>query len=123
MRYFMTIILDPATDADMVDIPQALEQAMGPYIENEIGSGRLISTAGLKRSREATRIAGHTGKLAPIDGPFAEAKEVVGGYAVIEVPDKAAAVAVAESFVQMHVDNGMPNITVEVRPIDGGYNY
>lgn len=123
MRYFMTIILDPQTDADTGPIPEALGDAMGPYMEKEIAAGRLISTGGLKRSREATRIAGHTGKLATTDGPFAEAKEVVGGYAVIEVPDKQAAIDTASRFVKLHVDNGMPNITVEVREIEGGVNY
>jgi hypothetical protein len=123
MRYFMTIILDPQTDAGDAPVPEALGEAMGPFIETEMAAGRLISTAGLKRSREATRVAGHTGRLATMDGPFAEAKEVVGGYAVIEVPDKAAARAMASDFVKLHVDNGMPNITVEVREIDGGFNY
>jgi hypothetical protein len=123
MRYFMTIIVDPQTDAGEAPVPKALGDAMGPYIEKEIASGRLISTAGLKRSREATRISGHSGRLAATDGPFTEAKEVVGGYAVIEVPDNEAAIATASGFVKLHVDNGMPNIVVEVRPIDGGYNY
>ena len=81
------------------------------------------STGGLKRSSQGTRINGHTGRLATTDGPFTEAKEVIGGYAVIEVPDKQAAIDTAASFVKLHIDNGMPNITVEVREIDGGYNY
>ena len=123
MRYFMSILLDPQTDAGEKPVPQALQDAMGPFIEQEIASGRLISTGGLKRSRDATRITGSAGHKTPIDGPFAEAKEVVGGYAVLEVPDKAAAIAAASDFVKLHVDNGMPNITVEVRAIDGGYNF
>ncbi len=123
MRYFMSIMLDPATDAGDTKVPQALMDAMGPYIEKEVASGRLVSTGGLKRSKDATRISGHGGKLATTDGPFAEAKEVVGGYVVFEVPDKAAAVAAASDFVRLHVDNGLPNVTVEVRQIDGGVNY
>ncbi len=123
MRYFMSIILDPQTDAGDTPVPQALMDAMGPHIDREVASGRLISTGGLRRSTEATRVSGHTGRLATTDGPFAEAKEVIGGYAVIEVPDKQAAIAAASDFVKLHVDNGMPNITVEVRAIDGGHNY
>jgi hypothetical protein len=123
MRYFMTIIIDPKTDSGDTPPPEALMDAMGPHVEREIASGRLISTGGLKRSNEGTRITGHTGKLATKDGPFTEAKEVIGGYAVLEVPDKAAAITAASDFVKLHVNNGMPNITVEVRPIEGGYNY
>jgi hypothetical protein len=123
MRYFMSIIVDPQTDAGTSPVPQALMDAMGPYIEKEVASGRLISTGGLKRSNEATRVNGHTGRLATTDGPFTEAKEIVGGYAVLEAPDKQAAIAAASDFVKLHVDNGMPNIVVEIRAIDGGYNY
>ena len=123
MRYFMTILLDPQTDGGVIPVPDKLMEAMGPFVDKWVDSGRLISTGGLKRSAEGTRIKGNTGKLATTDGPFAEAKEVVGGYAVLEVPDKAAAIAAASEFVQLHVDNGMPNVTVEVRAIDGGYNY
>jgi hypothetical protein len=108
MRYFMTIILDPQTDAGAFKVPEALGEAMGPYIEKEVASGRLISTGGLKRSSEATRVSGRTGRLATTDGPFAEAKEVVGGYVVIEVPDKAAAVAAASDFVELTLPTACP---------------
>jgi hypothetical protein len=42
---------------------------------------------------------------------------------VIEAPTKDAAIDVAKSFVQLHIESGMPDVTVEVRQIDGGYNY
>ena len=123
MRYFMSIVLSPEYDSGKRPVPQAIMDAMGPYVEKWIASGSLISTGGLKSSAQGTRITGNTGKTAATDGPFAEAKEVVGGYAVIEAADQKAAVDIAKSFVQLHIDNGMPDVTVEVRQIDGGYNY
>lgn len=122
MRYFMTIVLDRDFDAEQ-PAPQELMDAMGPYIEKQLASGKLISTAGLMPARTATRLRGHGGKIATVDGPFAEAKEIIGGYAVIEATDRADALAVAESFVQLHIDHGMPDISVDVREIEGGYNY
>lgn len=122
MRYFMTIILDPETDAGVKAVPQGVMDAMGPYVDRQVASGVLISTGGLKRSNTAARLDGHSGRIVATDGPFAEAREVVGGYAVIEVPDRDAALAVAAEFVQLHLDNGMPDVAVEVREIDGGYN-
>jgi hypothetical protein len=122
MRYMLSIILDPAYDAGK-PAPDSLMEAMGPYVEKQVASGKMISSAGLKRTDTAVRVAGHTGKLASTDGPFTEAKEVIGGYAVIEVPNRAAAIAEANEFVQLHIDHGMPDVTVEVREIDGGYNY
>ena len=122
MRYMLSIILAPEYDAGK-PAPDSLMEAMGPYVEKGIASGQLISTAGLKRTESGARVSGHTGKLASTDGPFTEAKEVIGGYAIIEVADRRAALAAADEFVQLHIDHGMPDVTVEVREIDGGYNY
>ena len=119
----MSIILSPEYDSGKKPVPQGIMDAMGPYVEKWVASGSLISTGGLKGSAQGTRVDGNRGKAATTDGPFAEAKEVVGGYAVIEAADKDAAVDIAKSFVQLHIDNGMPDVTVEVRQIDGGYNY
>jgi hypothetical protein len=121
MRYFMSII--PPADLKPEDVSQGLMDAMGPWMEKSLKTGTLVSTGGLKPAEEGRRLKGHTGKIATTDGPFAEAKEVVGGYAVFEAPDMKAATALAAEFLQMHIDNGLPNITLEVREIAGGANY
>lgn len=122
MRYFMTIILRPDQEANAA--PPELQEAMGPYIERHIASGALISTAGLMRTGNGgARVIANAGKLSTTDGPFTEAKELVGGYAVLEAPDRHAAIAIAREFVELHTANGWPDITVEVREIEGGYNY
>jgi hypothetical protein len=121
MRYFMTIVIDPEYDAETMPVPKAVGDAVEPFVEKHMASGVLISTGGLKRSRTGTRVDGRAGQIVITDGPFAEAKEVLGGYAVIEVPSHQAAVAIAEEFVRFHVDNGMP-CRCEVREFDGGYN-
>lgn len=121
MRYFMAII--PPADLKPEDVPQALMDAMGPWMEKVLASGALVSTAGLKPAGEGRRLRGHTGKVATTDGPFAEAKEVVGGYAVFEAADLDAATTLAAGFLQLHVDNGLPNVTLEIREIAGGVNY
>lgn len=121
MRYFMTII--PPANLGEGDVPQGLMDAMGPWMERNLASGALVSTGGLTPAAEGKRLKGHTGKIATTDGPFAEAKEVVGGYAVFEAPDLAAATALGAEFLQMHIDNGMPGVTLEIRAIAGGANY
>jgi hypothetical protein len=121
MRYFMSII--PPADLKPEDVSQGLMDAMGPWIEKRVASGALVSTAGLKPPGEGKRLSGHSGKIATIDGPFAEAKEIVGGYAVFEAADMDAASALAAEFLQLHIDNGLPNVTLEVREIAGGVNY
>ena len=64
-----------------------------------------------------------TGDIRITDGPFAESKEVIGGYAVVEASDLASATATAQEFMQMHIENGLPNMTLELRKIIGGANY
>jgi hypothetical protein len=60
------------------------------------------------------------GRLSVIDGPFVEAKEVIGGYAIFELRDKEEAVAKAVEFMQVHRDH-MPGWegTCEVRAFAG----
>jgi len=121
MRYFMSII--PPADLQPEQVPQGLSDAMGPWMEKNLASGALVSTGGLKPVEEGRRLAGRTGEVTITDGPFAEAKEVLGGYAVFEAPDFQSATALAREFLQMHIDNGLPNIVLELREIAGGANY
>ena len=91
-------------------------------------SGRLalVTLWLLSKHRSAKagkRLSGHTGKVATTDGPFAEAKEVIGGYIVFEAPDMDGAVALASKFMQMHIKYGLPDTTFEIREIAGGANY
>ena len=121
MRYFMSII--PPADLKPEDVPQGLMDAMGPWMTKQLADGVLISTGGLKPATEGKRLKGHSGKVAITDGPFAEAREVLGGYAVFEAPDIQAATALAGGFLQMHIDNGLRDVVLEVREIAGGVNY
>lgn len=121
MRYFMTII--PPQDVETRNIKDGFGPAMEGWLERSLTSGALISTGGLKPAREGRRLNGHTGKIATTDGPFAEAKEVVGGYAVFEAPSLDAATALGAEFLQMHIDFGLPDVTFEIREIVGGANY
>ena len=120
MRYFVAII--PPAGLKPEDVPQGLMDDMGPWMEKSVASGALISTGGLKNSASGVRLSGHGGRISVVDGPFAEAKEVIGGYAVFECASKAEAIKVASDFVDLHIKHGMPDIVVEVREIAGGYN-
>ena len=82
--------------------PQALMEAMGGFIEKSLKSGGLVETGGLAQTSAAVRIRQSGGKLKTTDGPFAETKEVVGGYAILEAPSRDAAVAMMREFMQLH---------------------
>jgi len=83
-------------------IPQALMDAMGKFVDDNMKSGVLKETAGLKPTAEGVRVRSSSGKLSVTDGPFTEAKEIVGGYALVEVKSTQEALDVARQFMELH---------------------
>jgi hypothetical protein len=83
-------------------IPQALMDAMGEFVNEGFKSGILKDTAGLKPTSEGFRVRLSKKQLKVSDGPFTESKEVVGGYAMVELPSKEAALEVAREFMDLH---------------------
>lgn len=77
--------------------PAQLEE-IGKLIEDTAKAGILLATGGLAPSATGTRITLSNGELTITDGPFAEAKELVGGWALIEVGSKAEAIEWAKRF-------------------------
>ena len=82
--------------------PQALMEAMGEFVTQGFKSGVLKDTAGLKPSSEGFRVRTTGGRLKVTDGPFAESKEIVGGYALVEVPSREEALKLAREFMELH---------------------
>jgi hypothetical protein len=99
----------------------ALLEAMHKLSAREIAAGRMIDNAGLMPAAQGARVSLNAGKLRVLDGPFAEAKEVIGGYAILELRDRNEAVASAVEFMQLHRDL-MPGWegTCEVREVASG---
>ena len=100
-------------------IPAGLLEAMGKFVEEGFKSGVLKDTAGLKSSADGLRIRQSGGKLTVTDGPFTEAKELVGGYALVEVTSKEEARQVARQFMEIHLKH-WPEFEgeCEVRPLE-----
>lgn len=82
--------------------PQALLDAMDKYVQESLADGSVVETGGLGGTATGTRIRISRGKLTVTDGPFTEAKEVVGGYAVLEAPSKREALEAAQRFMRLH---------------------
>jgi hypothetical protein len=99
MKYLMFIRAD---ESYRFQIPQGLQEAMGQFVADGFKSGVLKDTAGLKASSEGVRIRLSRGKLRATDGPFTEAKEVVGGYALVEVQSRQEALDAARRFMELH---------------------
>jgi hypothetical protein len=82
--------------------PQGLMDAMDEFIGGYAKQGKFLDGAGLKSSHRGKRIRLHDGKLTVIDGPFTETKELVGGYAIMDLADDAEALDVATKFMELH---------------------
>ena len=100
MRYMM--LIKHSADYDVSKVPQALFGAMGEFVEAQIKKGTFIDGAGLQPLSKATRVRLSRGKITVSDGPFAEAKEVVGGYSLIEAKTHAEAIEMAMAFMELH---------------------
>lgn len=114
MRFLSLIRIDESTGQAP---SEQLMTEMGRLMEELSRSGQLVSTAGLRPSAEGVRMRLHRGgKLSTVDGPFTETKEVIGGYAILEAPSKAAAIELTRRFLQVHGADW--DIECEVRQLD-----
>ncbi len=96
-----------AVEADRTPEQQRVYTEIFKWFETN-GSKIADGGAELQPTRTATTIRKAGGKIAVLDGPFVEAKESVGGVTIFELPDQAAAVALAKTW---------PGYGVEIRPI------
>jgi hypothetical protein len=74
------------------------QAAIGEYMKEAAMSGVLLSGEGVQSSSKGTRIEVNEGKVRVIDGPFAEAKELIAGFAILEVDSLDEAVEHARKF-------------------------
>ncbi len=100
------------------DMPQqewlALRQETLDYVDSLRANGKLVDARPLQSARRASTLRVRDGKLLVTDGPFAETKEQIGGFFLIEVRDHEEAVQVASKWPSARIGR------IEVRPLDEG---
>ena len=119
MRYLMLVSATKDYEAGQQPDP-GLVAAMVNLIGDLVKAGKLIDTAGLLPTSHATRIRVANGKLTVTDGPFAETKEQIGGYAMFNLSGKEEALKLGRDFMQLHIDHlGSSYVgQLEIRPIE-----
>jgi len=76
--------------------------AMGKLIEDLAKSGKLIATDGLQHSSKGARVSLNSdGSFKVTDGPFTEAKEIIGGFAIIDASSKEEAIEMTKTFLRV----------------------
>ena len=82
--------------------PKALMEAIDKLSEDASKAGTMLGAGGLGPTGLGARVRVSGGKVTVTDGPFTEAKEVVGGYAQFELKSKKEAVDAAVRFMELH---------------------
>ncbi|MEA2652550.1 MAG: hypothetical protein QOI85_2271 [Chloroflexota bacterium] len=111
MKYMMLIADAEDGMARSTEEEQATYGRIGAWWNEHTAAGRIIEGHELEPSSTATTVRiGSDGETTVTDGPFAEGKEMVGGYGILDVPDLDAALALASSWPGTAT-------TLEIRPI------
>ena len=82
--------------------PQALFDAMDTYIGEQAQQGHFLDGGGLFGTEDAVNFVVRKGETTRVDGPYAEAKEVVGGWALLQYDSLEAAIAGQQEFAELH---------------------
>jgi hypothetical protein len=110
MRFMMFMIPAPKDEAEWAPDPEAVA-AMGRYNDELTKAGVLLGLDGLHPASKGARVSFRGGEATVTDGPFTEAKELVGGYWLIQAKSKDEAVAWASRCPAADGD------TIEVRQV------
>jgi hypothetical protein len=94
MEFMLVLYEDPEIVATEQQRQDAVER-VGEYAMGLLGDGTLTGGAPLHPVSEAKKVRTRQGQQRVLDGPFAEAKEVIAGYFIIEAPNVESAVEIA----------------------------
>jgi hypothetical protein len=110
------VLVKATKDSEAGKMPsESLISEMVGFHEEMAKAGILVDGAGLRASNHGWRIKyGKNGKRTMVDGPFAETKELVAGYTIIDVKSREEAIAWTKRFPNPSIDGGEGEI--EVRP-------
>ncbi len=109
MKYLMMVKLDGNSEdarqyAAGAPPPEALQEAMGKLIGKMLRSGVLVGTGGLRPVADGAPHRGGGRQVERDRWAYIESKEVIGGYAILEVGSKKEALQWGEEFMQIHID-------------------
>jgi hypothetical protein len=109
MSKYAFLFIDDGVDYQTDPTPEQQKVYADIFKWFEVNGSKITDGgAELQPTRTATTIRKSTGKVTVVDGPFIESKESVGGFSIIEVPDRDAAIALAKTW---------PGHAIEIREI------
>jgi hypothetical protein len=120
MRFMMIVKSDDRHEAGVAPDPRLME-AVGKLAAEMEQAGRMVFSGGLAPSSQGVRIQAKDGDLTRVDGPFAETKELIGGFAIIEYASREEAIEAGRQFMKLHQDILGPSYQgqLEIRQVVG----
>ena len=120
MQFMMLVKATKDSEAGLPPNPK-LMAAVAKLGEEASKQGLMVTAGGLLPSSQGIRVRAAKGKTSVIDGPFAETKELVGGYAIFNLQSREEAVRMGQEFMQVHADILGPSYEgeLEIRPMFG----
>jgi hypothetical protein len=113
MRFLGYTLADESTLPTEPPSPELYER-MGRFVEEATKAGVVVATGGIAPTADGAKITLENGNFTVVDGPFVEAKEIVGGWALMECRDLAEAVEWSKRFLSVLGEG-----EVRVRPVSG----
>ena len=111
---FLGYTLASEADLPTEPPPPELYERMGKFVEEAVSAGVIVATGGISPTSEGVKITLTNGDYTVVDGPFTEAKELVGGWALMECHDLAEATEWSKRFLGVLGEG-----EVRVRPVSG----
>jgi hypothetical protein len=103
MKYFSIYIPDHKTNAGAPSVEK--QQEMGKFVQASIERGEFISGGGfLSIVKDGAVVRRTNGKSTIVDGPYAESKEMLGGFAMLQYPSREEAIEGAKRFLEVAGD-------------------
>jgi len=90
---------------------------MAKLTEEYVKSGAMVAIGGLAPSSQGMRVRQVNGKRTATDGPFAETKELIGGYAILQAASREEAIAMANRVLDVHAGARVAETEIEIRPL------
>lgn len=113
MQFMIIRRADAETEAGVLPGADLIAE-MTQFHEDAAKAGIVISGSGLMPTSRGAKVKFNNGRPTVIDGPFAEAKELIAGYTLIEVPSREAAVAWVKNWPRR---DGHGNVEIEIRQL------
>ena len=116
MRFMAMIKATKDYESGLPPKPELIA-AMGKLAEEERKIGIFEMGGGLLPSAQGHKVTMTGSKITVTDGPFAETKEVIGGFAILNYDSHEAAIDGAKRVMKIHADAGVTDLEIEIRPM------